>query len=313
MTDIPYVVESAVMDSACAALWSGTRAGAVMHLEGPCPRCEHRAPNDRSLQITGLEAVAAGPDHLTVNLQCTCQEPHPQRPDGAQGCGRTWGGVVTGSGGDSLTVSALPATADPEVVAAALALRQAAPRQLADLRSAAEKWIAGITALYGLLGFAGITTQRSTIIQLGTGWQIGIAVASLAAISLAGWAIYWAYQAAYGWPKTYWIKNDQELLDWYRNQLSAPQRAAERLRNAVQAAGASLAALLVSAGLLWFAPTAGPAAPLIHLTKRGGAVLCGTVLTPATGQTFRLRQSPTGKIVVVPFSLIQKISGTQKC
>jgi hypothetical protein len=181
------------------------------------------------------------------------------------------------------------------------------------LRSAAEKWIAGITALYGLLGFAGITTQRSTITQLGRGWQIGIAVASLAAVGLAAWAIYRAYQAAYGWPKTYWIDDDADLVAWYRKQLSAPQRAADHLRSAVQAAGASLAALLVSAGLLWFAPTAGPAAPLIHLTKQGGAVICGTVLTPATNQVVRLRQSSNRRIVVVPFTLIQKISGTQKC
>jgi len=257
--------------------------------------------------------VAPGPDQLTIDLQCTCQEPHPQRPDGAQGCGRSWAGVVTSAGGDALTLSPLPATADPEAVAAAQALRQAAPQQLADLRSAAEKWIAGITALYGLLGFAGITTQRSTITQLGTGWQISIAVASAAAVGLAAWAIYRAYQAAYGWPKTRWIHDDADLLAWYRNQLSAPERAADHLRSAVQAAGVSLAALLVSAGLLWFAPNASPAASLIHLTKRGGVTLCGTALTPATGQAFRLRQSPNGKLVVVPLALIQRISGTQKC
>lgn len=313
VANIPYMVERVVIDSVCAAQWSGARAGALMNLSGPCPRCEHPAPNQASLQVTALEAVAPAPDHLTVDLQCTCQEQHPQRPDDAQGCGRSWGGVVTSAGGDALTLSPLPATADPEAAAASQALRQAAPQQLSDLRSAAEKWIAGITALYGLLGFAGITTQRSTITQLGTGWQIGIAVASLAAVSLAAWAIYRAYQAAYGWPKTRWIHDDTDLVAWYRNQLSAPERAADRLRSAVQAAGASLAALLVSAGLLWFAPAVGPVAPLIRLTESGRAVLCGTVLSPATNQVVRLRQSSNGKIVVVPFTLIQKISGTQKC
>jgi len=284
-----------------------------MNLSGPCPRCEHPAPNQASLQVTALEAVVTGPDHLTVDLKCTCQERHPQRPDSAHGCGRSWGGLVSSAGGEALTLLPLLTTEDPEAALAAQALRQAAPKQLSDLRSAAEKWIAGISALYGLLGFAGITTLRSTVIQLGTGWQIGIATASLAAVSLAAWSIYRAYQAAYGWPKTRWIHDDRDLVAWYRSQLSAPERAADRLRTAAQAAGASLAALLVSVGLLWFAPAIGPVAPLVRLTEPQGAVLCGTVLAPATNQVVRLRQSSNGEIVIVPFTLIQKISGTQKC
>ena len=131
------------------------KSGALIRLTGPCPRCGHPAPNQTSLQVTSLEALAPGPDLLTVDLECTCEEPHPGRPDGKDGCGRSWNGVVTSSGGDSLTLTPLPTTADPEAIAAAQALRQAAPQQLADLRKAAEKWIAGITALYGLLGFAG--------------------------------------------------------------------------------------------------------------------------------------------------------------
>jgi hypothetical protein len=312
MADIPYVVERVVMDVECAARWSATRAGAVISLTGPCPRCDHPAPNQADLQITSLESAAAGTGSLTVDLECTCGEPHPQRPDNKRGCGRSWSGVVTSSADGALALSPLPATADPEAVVAAQALRQAAPQQLADLRSAAEKWIAGITALYGLLGFAGVTTQRSTIAQLSTCWQVGVALASLAAVGLAAWAIYRAYQAAYGWPKTYWIGDDAARIAWYRNQLNAPQRAADCLRMAVQAAGASLAALLVAAGLLWFAPT-GPPAPLINLTKLGGPTLCGTVLTPTTDRVVRLRQSSNGKIVSVSFAQIQKISGTQKC
>ena len=116
---------------------------------------------------------------------------------------------------------------------------------------------------------------------MNTGWQVGIALASLAAVGLAAWAIYRAYQEAYGWPKTRWIDNDADQVAWYRDQLSAPERAAHRLRMAVQAAGASLAALLVAVGLLWFAPAAEPVVPLVHLTERGGTVLCGNVLTSA--------------------------------
>ena len=284
-----------------------------MTLSGPCPKCEHQSHNQALLQVSALEALAPSPDHLTVDFQCACQETHPERPEGAHGCGRSWSGVVTSSGGDSLTVSPLPATADPEAAAAAQALRQAAPQQLADLRSAAEKWIGGITALYGLLGFAGLVTERSTIAQLGVGWQVGIALASLAAVGLAALAVYRAYEAAYGWPKTRWIDNDTEQIAWYRAQLSAPQRAADRLRMAVRAAGASLAALLVATGLLWFAPAAGPATPLIQLTTRGGATLCGTVLASGTDHVVQLRQSSDGTIAVVPVTQIQNISGIQAC
>ena len=106
-----------------------------------------------------------------------------------------------------------------------------------------------------------------------------------------------------GWPKTRWIDNDAEQeLAWYRDQLSAPQRAADRLRIAVQAAGASLAALLVATGLLWFAPAARAQTPLIKLTDRSGAILCGTVLTSGTNHMGELRQSLDGMIAVVPFT-----------
>ena len=139
MANITYAGERSVLEPACPAHWSGKKAGALMTLSGPCPKCGHQSQHQASLQVSALEGLAPGPDHLTVDFQCVCQEPHPGRSEGAHGCGRSWSAVVTSSGGDSLTVSPLPATADPEAAAAAQALRQAAPQQLADLRSAARE------------------------------------------------------------------------------------------------------------------------------------------------------------------------------
>jgi hypothetical protein len=256
---LPFDAEHVPVSAKQLQSWSATVAGAEIVLTGPCPRCDHPAPNRVPLHTVALE-VAGGSARqtLTAALACTCTEPHPGRPAGTpSGCGCTWTVVVT-SRPDGALELAVPAPGPQSqlLAEAAEALRQATPRQLADLRSAGEKWIAGITALYGLLGFASLTGARDSIVKLSTGWQVAVAVTMLVAVCLAALAIYWAYRAAYGWPKTRLVRNDKELLAWYEQQVSAPERAAAFLRTAVGCAGASLGALVVLTGLLWFAPQA---------------------------------------------------------
>ena len=123
---------------------------------------------------------------------------------------------------------------DPTLEAAADALRAAASGQLTDLRTAAEKWIGGVTALYTLFGLAGLTITRTAVTGLDTGWQVGIAISVTLAIALAGLAIYWIYRAAYGWPVTRPVRDDDELRDWYAAQQAAPSVQAEFLRSGVR-------------------------------------------------------------------------------
>lgn len=254
---LPFEAEHVTVSPAQLRSWSATAAGAEILFTGPCPRCDHEAPNQVPLHAVALEVADSVQRTLTAALACTCTQPHPGRPAGTpSGCGCTWTVVVTSRPDETLELS-VPAAGpqSPLLAEAAEAFRQATPRQLADLRSAGEKWIAGITALYGLLGFAGLTGARDAIVKLSTGWQVAVAVTLLVAVSLAALAIYWAYRAAYGWPKTRLVRDDEELLAWYAQQVGAPEQAAAFLRSAVGCAGASLGALVILTGLLWFAPS----------------------------------------------------------
>jgi hypothetical protein len=309
---IKYVAERITTDSTHLQAWSASSAGATLNLVGPCPVCGHDAPNTVPLQVTGLEAMTApGLHRLTAALRCTCDQPHLGRPaDVPGGCGRSWSIVATSSADGRLNLSA---PADPILVTAAEALRDAAPRQLGDLRSAAEKWIAGITALYGLFGLAGVSITRDTVTKLTTGWQVAIAVPAVIAVALAGWAIYWIYRAAYGWPKVRSVRDDEELRGWYAAQLAAPARSASLLRAGVRTAGASLAALTLTVGLLWFAPVAVPATPLVQATLDNGSQVCGTLLPATAEQAARIRRSADGTAVLIPVSQIAGLTAVATC
>ena len=305
------MAERITIDPVHLQSWSASVAGTTLSLKGSCPVCGHDAPNAVPLQVTALEGMTApGPRTLTAALWCTCDQPHPDRPvDIPRGCGRSWSIVATSSGDGRMSLST---PADLTLVTAAEALRDATPRQLGDLRSAAEKWIAGITALYGLVGLAGTTITRNTVVRLTTGWKVAIAIPALTAVALAAWAIYWAYRAAYGWPKVRSVRDDDELRAWYAAQLAAPATSAALLRASVRTAGASLAALTLTAGLLWFAPAAAPATPLTQVTLQNGSQVCGALL-PATAAQTRIRRSSDSTVLLIPFSRIVEITAVMRC
>jgi hypothetical protein len=69
-------------------------------LRGPCPRC--LAVIDipivdfvvsRSFPFAGADAMSSDVGHVE-SMMCTCEDPHPNRPDGAYGCGAYWVLVV---------------------------------------------------------------------------------------------------------------------------------------------------------------------------------------------------------------------------
>ena len=184
------------------------------------------------------------------------------------------------------------------------ALRAAGSAQLSDVRAAAEKWIAGVTALFGLFGLAGLITARSTLTDLGTAWEAAVAVAAAAAIALAGLAVYRIYRAAYGWPVTSPITNNDELLSWYTAQQATPRLAAGYLRDGVRTAAAALAMLVVAAGLLLFAPESSPSLSDVQVTLTGGSQVCGTLLSTTPGVTLIRRASDGTAIEINPRTIM---------
>lgn len=173
----------------------------------------------------------------------------------ASGCGRWWLATVTGRGPDDYTLS--PA-ADDSLLAEATALNDAVAKQDTAVQSSAEKWLAGITALYGLFGLTGVAVGKDSVSQLSTGGKLGVAGAGLAGLTLAALAVVAGYKAAYGWPVVTRILDDEQLKEWARKRDQYSRTAAGLLQRAVLFAVLSLGALVVATALIWFLPAVSP-------------------------------------------------------
>jgi len=296
---ITYAIQRVDVDQAQLAVWTGWVSGHQMHLAGSCPVCSHDSPMVITQQFTAMEATS-GPKVLAVSLACACDQPHSGRPDGDSGCGRHWSCTATADANNQVSLSEL---SDPALVAAADALRAAGATQLADLRSAAEKWIGGVTALFSLFGLAGVIVTRSTVANLTPGWQAAIAAMAAVSVGLAGLAVSWIYRAAYGWPVTRVIADNDELRNWYASREAAPRVQAGCLRDGVRAAGGALAALAVTVGLLWFAPQRQPTVPMVQVTLSNGSQVCGTLLPATPGRTLVRRASDGTAVDISPRSI----------
>jgi hypothetical protein len=317
---IAYAVELITVNPARLKDWRGSATDEALSLGGPCPECGHATSGAVPRQLSALEAriVPAGPERLTVRLDCACQEPHAGRPDNVTtGCGRTWLAATTTTGG---TVALAPAPVpDPELAAAIQAVHDLAPAQLNDVRSAAGKWMGGVSALAGLFSLTGVAITRTTVAGLATSWQVLVALAALASVALAGWAIYLTYQAAYGWPTTADVSTDDKRLAWWKKQEEVPFAMAEKLRQGVLAAAGSLAAIVVTIGLLWFAPQK-PAGSLVQATLTDGTVACGTLLPTAGDHVpfsapagLVMQLASNGSVVLVPVKSLASVSPVSSC
>lgn len=304
---IEYAAGPVTVDSAQLASWHGSASADMLTLDGPCPVCAHPSSHEIPRQVRALERVGpAESQPLTIALACTCTEGHPGRPAGVStGCGRTWLAVTVVAGDGTVTLAALPsAAADPTLQAAAQALSTAGPKQLADVRNAAEKWIGGVTALFAIFGLAGVIGARSTLTDLVTGWEVVIGISAAIAVGLAGLAVFWIYRAAYGWPVTYLIHDDDELRAWYAARQAAPRVAAGFLRDGVRAAGGALVMLVITVGLLWFAPAQSPTVPFVQVTLTNGSQVCGTLLPATPGATLIRRASDGTAMDIMARSIV---------
>lgn len=317
---IAYAVELITVNSAQLTNWRGSATDEALSLGGPCPACQDATTGTVARRVSelGERAIMAAPERLTVRLDCACQEPHAGRPDNVTaGCGRAWLAVTTTTGGTVALASA--PVPDPQQAAAIQAVQDLAPQQLADVRSAAGKWMGGVTALVSLFSLTGVAITRSTVAGLGTTWQVLVALGALAAVAAAGWAIYLIYQAAYGWPTTADVSTDDKRLAWWKQQQEAPFASAGKLRQGVLAAAGSLAAIVVTIGLLWFAPQPS-AGSLVQATLTNGTVACGTLLPTAGDHVpfsapagLVMQLASNGSVVLVPMKSLASVSPVASC
>lgn len=297
-----------------ARTWTVTSVGPTLHLSGECPACGHDSPNDVPVTVVELESTSAkSGGSLTIALRCSCIERHNGRPAGmAQGCGRSWEFIVMTWADGSKTVT--PAN-DPILTAAAAALREEAPKQAHGLRASAEKWIGGIVTLYTLFGLASISVAKDSITSLPEAARITVGLLVLGALIGAAFAVYCAYRGAYGFPVVHQIANDQDLRKWYYQRSAVPGAIAALINRAVAMALASLAALGLAVGVIWFTTPEQPQAPVVRLTLEDDSKACGELLVVRTdtGSVVRLRRADDGSVLQVAAGSLKAITPVKAC
>jgi hypothetical protein len=314
----PYLDERIFPATSAFAAWtSGPPGAAPEHASGPCPHCTHVTDTDLPTHAVELYAVARiQPDDshtMTRKVSCACAGPEP-RPDGVTaGCGRWWLMCFVRAADGTYSIGSVH---DDALLAAARTLADASTTEQQDVASAADKWLTGISALYGLFALTGIAVAKDSLADLGGLAKFFTALAVLIGVVLAAGAIVNGYQAAYGWPRVTDVSNDAELQQWYLARQGFAGTAAVKLRTAVQAACGSLAALVLATGFIWFwttpPPTPPTPAPLVKVQLVGGGFACGTLLSSTGKLGIRVLEAQGGVRPVDPKS-VTKIDVVATC
>jgi hypothetical protein len=260
---------------------------------GPCPACTHTTTEEVAIEIMGDAQAAEAdllppPERTTRRFLCRCTAPHAGRPDAViGGCGRWWLVTLLPDGTDGWLMTP---GGDGSLLPALQALDAAATGERTAVRSAAEKWLPGITVLYGLFGLAGVALSRDAVDSL-VGWaKVLVAFVAVAGLVATVMAVIWGYRAAFGWVEPVDVSNDQELREWYESRRNAVTDSVKNLRGAVFAAVTAVVFLVIAAGFVMYAPAADPVGPKARVTySEGGdaanpASTCGLLVDPSPDQ-----------------------------
>jgi hypothetical protein len=183
-------------------------------------------------------------------VRCDCMVDH-DRPAGVKaGCGRFWLGTLTGG----LGAWQLHAETDRSILPAARALEDAVAEQDKQVQASAEKWLAGITAVFGLFTLSGVVTPDKATEGLSAWGKVWVALALVAATAAAATALGLGYGAAYGWPRPVDVSTKKKLEAWFRQRRAYAETASAKLRFAILTAFGALFLLVVAVALLWFLP-----------------------------------------------------------
>ncbi len=167
--------------------------------------------------------------------------------------------------------------------------------RLQIVRTRAQHWLAGLTALTGLLTTVLVVKGPESVAKIETGWRIVIAVLLAGALCALAYGIYRAYDAAYGSPTALNEIDPQPLTGLATRLAAARSEAAEgamtSLRNAVLATGIGIALVALGVGVSWFAPEqsstgSGNVCVVVSgkkvLELSGGSVSVSSIDAPAT-------------------------------
>ena len=304
--NVPYVSERVTLAPGDLDNWPVN--GLTDTAAGPCPRCGHTTTSP--LQS---EAVAAGPGRpptaadFTRLFECACNNSHKLGDGSQQSCGRWWLVTVRPEG----TTPRLVPAADDTMLGPALALASESSQAIINVQSAAEKWIAGVTAIFTLFGLVGVLTGKDALVGLATELKITVILLTLAAWVAAALALFLVYRAAYGWPRVIDVRSNQRTRDWFRNHLGRTKAAADNLRRGIGLALLSLLLLGAGVGTLLLSPKR-PPAPVVSITLQDSSTICGEFVSSTTAGQLRVRRT-NGSVQDVPATQIVRSQVIKAC
>ncbi|MET7421193.1 hypothetical protein [Dactylosporangium sp. NPDC005555] len=138
---------------------------------------------------------------------------------------------------------------------------------LPAMRALAGRWAATIGALTGLLGLTALAGGPRTSDQLDGAWRIVIGALVLLAVLAAATAT-WLAADAHGGSVQRVLTTYDRLREGHRAEIGRVHR---RFRWSKLATAAAMAALIVAAGLAWFAPKP---EDQVLIVRRGGQLQC---------------------------------------
>lgn len=259
MAPIDYADELVIPTAANLAQWKVVpQAGGLPTLAGPCPGCGDDCRNSLEGDVITGGAPAAAVAPLQVEpiprlIRCTCRKDHHPPPGVRGGCGRYWMGRVREVGPGVWTIET---ETDVSLYPALTLLDARQGDEDSRIQAAAEKWLAGITALVGLFSLTGVATAKDAMTGVDVGWKVVVAVLFVAALGTAARALYLGYTAAYGWPRVEVVETAEEIKAWKAEQDAFAKQSAGRLTLAVRLTFVVIALLALVAVTLWFVPRA---------------------------------------------------------
>ena len=152
-------------------------------------------------------------------------------------------------------------------------------------QAAAADWAKTIAGLTGLLGVLTLVKGREDITELVLPARVLVGLFLLAGLLFAGRAIMLAALASEGTPRSWWVVG-RRLKNRYRSERKL---AAQQLLQSRADTVAAAALLIVAVGIAWYGPTdaADPEPPMVLITLRDDAPICGELVLTAAGLSAR--------------------------
>jgi hypothetical protein len=109
------------------------------------------------------------------------------------------------------------------------------------------------------------------------------------------------------------VDDDERLRVWYAQHRDRAADAGRRLRQAIQAALATVLLLAVAVGATVFGPARAPGSGPVRVTGSDGAETCGVLLPSTADGTVRVRRADSGAVDVIAAGAVTRLRPVAAC